>query len=160
MAVEDELRGGAIPDIRPRFLTDQVCACVYVFYHPYLPKQSCPKTDSIILTSHPEHWAKPGKKKALQDIMHFTCCHLSKVRFYHLWNSISWSSWHPSRHNKNSSDHCGQTGDERGVHLAAAWEGTQRSPQKRGCCYFPECTALPNLLSDQNYITTALLHKY
>lgn len=63
MAVEDELRGGAIPDIRPRILTDQVCACVYVFYHPYLPKQSCPKTDSIILTSHPEHWAKPGKKK-------------------------------------------------------------------------------------------------
>lgn len=38
MAVEDELRGGAIPDIRPRILTDQVCACVYVFYHPYLPK--------------------------------------------------------------------------------------------------------------------------
>lgn len=38
MAVEDELRGGAIPDIRPRFLTDQVCACVYVFYHPYFPK--------------------------------------------------------------------------------------------------------------------------
>ncbi|CAF99358.1 unnamed protein product, partial [Tetraodon nigroviridis] len=55
MAVEDELRGGAIPDIRPRILTDQVCACVYVFYHPYLPKQSCPKPDFIIPTSHPEH---------------------------------------------------------------------------------------------------------
>ncbi|KAJ0054921.1 hypothetical protein NL108_007093 [Boleophthalmus pectinirostris] len=31
MAVEDELRVGAIPDIKPRFLTDQVCACVYIF---------------------------------------------------------------------------------------------------------------------------------
>uniref|UniRef100_A0A674N498 Synaptic Ras GTPase activating protein 1 n=1 Tax=Takifugu rubripes TaxID=31033 RepID=A0A674N498_TAKRU len=64
MAVEDELRGGAIPDIRPRILTDQVCACVYVFYHPYLLKQSCPKTDSIILTSHPEHLAKLGGEKS------------------------------------------------------------------------------------------------
>lgn len=63
MAVEDELRGGAIPDIRPRILTDQVCACVYVFYHPYLPKQSCPKPDFIIPTSHPEHWAEPGQGK-------------------------------------------------------------------------------------------------
>lgn len=26
MAVEDELRGGAIPDIKPRILTDQVSA--------------------------------------------------------------------------------------------------------------------------------------
>lgn len=103
---------------------------------------------------------RQGKKKSLQDIMHFTCCHLSKVRFYHLWNSISWSSRHPSRHNENSSDHCGQTGDERGLHLSAAWEGTQRSPPKRDCCYFPECTALLDLLSDQNYITTALLNKY
>uniref|UniRef100_A0A3B4AL38 Synaptic Ras GTPase activating protein 1a n=1 Tax=Periophthalmus magnuspinnatus TaxID=409849 RepID=A0A3B4AL38_9GOBI len=31
MAVEDELRVGAIPDIKPRILTDQVCACVYIF---------------------------------------------------------------------------------------------------------------------------------
>ncbi|XP_075995178.1 ras/Rap GTPase-activating protein SynGAP [Genypterus blacodes] len=31
MAVEDELRGGAIPDIKPRILTDQVCACVFIF---------------------------------------------------------------------------------------------------------------------------------
>lgn len=42
MAVEDELRGGAIPDIKPRILTDQVCACVYIFYHPYSLNQSCP----------------------------------------------------------------------------------------------------------------------
>ncbi|MEQ2299012.1 hypothetical protein AMECASPLE_011212 [Ameca splendens] len=33
MAVEDELRGGAIPDIKPRILTDQVCACVYTTSH-------------------------------------------------------------------------------------------------------------------------------
>uniref|UniRef100_A0A667XEP7 Synaptic Ras GTPase activating protein 1 n=1 Tax=Myripristis murdjan TaxID=586833 RepID=A0A667XEP7_9TELE len=35
MAVEDELRGGAIPEIKPRILTDQVRACVHVFYHRY-----------------------------------------------------------------------------------------------------------------------------
>ncbi|KAJ4928208.1 hypothetical protein JOQ06_016002 [Pogonophryne albipinna] len=34
MAVEDELRVGAIPDIKPRILTDQVCACVYIFIIP------------------------------------------------------------------------------------------------------------------------------
>ena len=39
MAVEDELRGGAIPDIKPRILTDQVCACVYICYHLYSPNQ-------------------------------------------------------------------------------------------------------------------------
>lgn len=42
MAVEDELRGGAIPDIKPRILTDQVCACVYIFSHASSLKQSCP----------------------------------------------------------------------------------------------------------------------
>uniref|UniRef100_A0A8D3A0Y0 Ras/Rap GTPase-activating protein SynGAP-like n=1 Tax=Scophthalmus maximus TaxID=52904 RepID=A0A8D3A0Y0_SCOMX len=40
MVVEDELRGGAIPDIKPRILTDQVCACVYIFYHLYSPNRS------------------------------------------------------------------------------------------------------------------------
>lgn len=38
MAVEDELRGGAIPDIKPRILTDQVCACVYIFLSSLLAK--------------------------------------------------------------------------------------------------------------------------
>lgn len=33
MAVEDELRGGAMPDIKPRILTDQVCACVFTSNH-------------------------------------------------------------------------------------------------------------------------------
>lgn len=46
MAVEDELRGGAIPDIKPRILTDQVCACVYT-------TQSCPKSVCLIIASHP-----------------------------------------------------------------------------------------------------------
>lgn len=66
MAVEDELRGGAIPDIKPRILTDQVCACVYIFYHPYSLNQSCPKALCIILTSHPEHLPKPVQGKSLQ----------------------------------------------------------------------------------------------
>lgn len=66
MAVEDELRVGAIPDIKPRILTDQVCACVYIFYHPYLLNQSCPKTACIILTSHSTHSPKPVQEKGFQ----------------------------------------------------------------------------------------------
>ena len=66
MAVEDELRGGAIPDIKPRILTDQVCACVYVFYHPYLLNQSCPKTVCIILTSYPKLCQSQCRGKSLR----------------------------------------------------------------------------------------------
>jgi len=81
MAVEDEMRVGAIPDIKPRILTDQVCACVYIFYHPYLLNRSCPKTACIILTSHSVHLPKPEKCAAVK---HFTFTHLSKVRLSHL----------------------------------------------------------------------------
>uniref|UniRef100_A0A3B4UEQ8 Synaptic Ras GTPase activating protein 1 n=1 Tax=Seriola dumerili TaxID=41447 RepID=A0A3B4UEQ8_SERDU len=81
MAVEDELRGGAIPDIKPRILTDQVCACVYIFYHPYSLNQSCPKTVCIILTSYPELLPKPVQGKKLAAFMHFTCSHLFKSTF-------------------------------------------------------------------------------
>uniref|UniRef100_A0A3B4G690 Ras/Rap GTPase-activating protein SynGAP-like n=1 Tax=Pundamilia nyererei TaxID=303518 RepID=A0A3B4G690_9CICH len=67
MAVEDELRGGAIPDIKPRILTDQVCACVYLFYHPYSLIQSCPKTLLLhsCITSR-AFAAKPVQGKSLQ----------------------------------------------------------------------------------------------
>lgn len=67
MAVEDELRGGAIPDIKPRILTDQVCACVYLFYHPYSLIQSCPKTLLLhsCITSI-AFAAKPVQGKSLQ----------------------------------------------------------------------------------------------
>lgn len=75
MAVEDELRGGAIPDIKPRILTDQVCACVYIFYHPYLPNQSCPKTACITLTSH----LKSAQGEKFEAVIHVTCSHLSKL---------------------------------------------------------------------------------
>uniref|UniRef100_A0AAQ4QW25 Synaptic Ras GTPase activating protein 1a n=1 Tax=Gasterosteus aculeatus aculeatus TaxID=481459 RepID=A0AAQ4QW25_GASAC len=73
MAVEDELRVGAIPDIKPRILTDQVCACVYIFYHPYLLNQSCPKTACIILTSHSTHSPKPVQEKGFQLRDHVGC---------------------------------------------------------------------------------------
>lgn len=73
MAVEDELRVGAIPDIKPRILTDQVCACVYIFYHPYLLNQSCPKTVCIILTSHLKLSAKVSAGEKYEAGMHFTC---------------------------------------------------------------------------------------
>lgn len=81
MAVEDELRGGAIPDIKPRILTDQVCACVYIFYHLYLLNQSCPKTVCIIPTSHPKHLPKPVQLEKFAAVIHLTRSHLSKSTF-------------------------------------------------------------------------------
>lgn len=91
MAVEDELRGGAIPDIKPRILTDQVSACVYVFYHPYLLSQSCSKTVCIILTSYPKHLPKPeqGKSSLLScasptAIFQKHICVTSEITFHHL----------------------------------------------------------------------------
>lgn len=92
MAVEDELRGGAIPDIKPRILTDQVCACVYLFYHPYSLIQSCPKTLCFILASYPEHLPQSqcrGKSlqlsytppiPILQNYIYVT----SETTFYHI----------------------------------------------------------------------------
>lgn len=90
MAVEDELRGGAIPDIKPRILTDQVCACVYIFYHPYSLNQSCPKMLCIILTSHPEHLPKPVQGKSLQlsyisPTPIFAKAHLCGKTFHHFF---------------------------------------------------------------------------
>lgn len=84
MVVEDELRGGAIPDIKPRILTDQVCACVYIFYHLYSPNRSCRKTACIILTSHPEHFAKARAEEKLAAVMHSTYSHLFKSTF--MWH--------------------------------------------------------------------------
>lgn len=81
MAVEDELRGGAIPDIKPRILTDQVCACVYIFYHLYPPKQPCPKRVCIILTSYPEHHPKSVRRKRLQ----FPCTPTSPILSNHVY---------------------------------------------------------------------------
>lgn len=59
---------------------------------------------------------KTPQKKKKRYIMHFTCCHHSKIRFYHVWNKISWSSRHPSRHNENTTYQCEKTRAERGVH--------------------------------------------
>lgn len=95
MAVEDELRGGAIPDIKPRILTDQVCACVYIFfYHPYSLNQSCPPTVCIILASHPEHSLKKSGQQS--HALHLFSSFKSTRRCH----SISPFASHPSRGGK------------------------------------------------------------
>lgn len=76
MAVEDELRGGAIPDIKPRILTDQVCACVYIFLSSLLakPVMSSNSLHHSCITSRAF-----AKKSQGSKVMHSTCSHLSKV---------------------------------------------------------------------------------
>lgn len=119
MAVEDELRGGAIPDIKPRILTDQVCAWVYIFYHPYLLKESCPKTVCITLTSYPEHSVKwrrsnicschrlhlfPSLQNPLASyLIHFTidCTRLSgELKAFIFF--VKWDLTHHRRHRSSS----------------------------------------------------------
>lgn len=98
MAVEDELRGGAIPDIKPRILTDQVCACVYIFYHPYLPNQSCLKTACISLTSH--------LKSAQEESLRLSCTSpvpiFQNYTLMSLTSEITFHTSQPLRDNENS----------------------------------------------------------
>lgn len=76
MAVEDELRGGAIPDIKPRILTDQVCACVYIFLSSLLakPVMSSNSLHHSCITSRAS-----AKKSQGSKVMHSTCSHLSEA---------------------------------------------------------------------------------